>query len=367
MNDKRYLREISITDDRESREPAMSPPKIREAETVKNNLRETWKAGKEIPEKRQFKKQINHVMRGILLYNILLMVIVMGDLLIRTVKVMLAHPTGPQQEEAVDALMKQMLHSGSSSIAAVLIGTAVLLLYFRKDCLLKPMFAPGGKRPSAGRFVEMICYMMVAQIIFSVMATGVEAAANRFGYSFMGSIEAATGTSSTISMVLYAGIFGPVFEEIIYRGFLMKSLQRYGKTFAILVSAVVFGLMHGNPLQSVFACMAGVIFGYAAMEYSIYVAILLHVINNLLFGDAFTRLLSGLPVGGQQVVYLLVVGGLCAAGCVLAVRHRKRIADYFRRNGSRRQYYLYAFTAVWMILFIVMEIFTMMGGVEKIS
>ena len=53
MNDKRYLREISITDDRESREPAMSPPKIREAETVKNNLRETWKAGKEIPEKRQ--------------------------------------------------------------------------------------------------------------------------------------------------------------------------------------------------------------------------------------------------------------------------------------------------------------------------
>src|SRR5699024_12084498 len=72
--------------------------------------------------------------------------------------------------------------------------------------------------------------------------TGVQTCAlpiYRFGYSFMGSIEAATGTSSTVSMVLYAGIFGPVFEEIIYRGFLMKSLQRYGKTFAILVSAVV--------------------------------------------------------------------------------------------------------------------------------
>ncbi len=349
MNNEKYLREVSMADKREA------------------DMADNRKIRKPMPEKRQVKKQINHLMRGILLYNILLMGIVIGDLLIRTVKVMLAYPTGTQQQEAIDALMKQMLGSGSSSIAAVLIGTAVLLLYFRKDSLLKPMFAPGSRRPSAGRFVEMVCYMMVAQIIFSVMATGVEAAANRFGYSFMGSIEAATGTSNTVSMVLYAGVFGPVFEEIIYRGFLMKSLQRYGKTFAILVSAVVFGLMHGNPLQSVFACLAGVIFGYAAMEYSIYVAILLHVLNNLLFGDAFTRLLAGLPVGGQQVVYLLVVGGLCAAGCVLAVRHRKKIADYFRRNNTQRKYYVYAFTALWMLLFIAMEVLTMMGGVEKVS
>ena len=145
----------------------------------------------------------------------------------------------------------------------------------------------------------------------------------------------------------------------------MKSLCRYGKTFAIFVSAAVFGLMHGNLPQSIFAFMVGVVFGYAAMEYSIYSSILLHVLNNLLFGNVLIRLVGGLPVAGQNLLYIVVVGGLAVAGCVVAVRHRKEIAAYFRRNNTRKKYYAYAFTAVWMLLFIAMEVLTMMGGVER--
>ena len=327
---------------------------------------ETRTPWKQMSQKQRVKKHINHVTRGILIYNILILLIVVADMIIQTVKVLLEHPAGAQQDAAIDALLEKLIHSGGSSIAAVLIGTAFLLLYFWKDHLLRPMFAIGN-RPSAGRFMEMVCYMMTAQVVFSVMAEGVEAAANQFGYSFMSSIEAATDTSQTISMFLYAGIFGPVIEEIIYRGFVMKSLQRYGKTFAIVVSAVIFGLMHGNLLQGIFAFMAGLVFGYAAMEYSIYFSILLHVMNNLLFGDVFTKLIAGLSTGGQNLVYILVVGGLGAAGALLAVRHRKRIAAYFSRNNTSRKYYVYAFTAIWMLLFIAMEILTMMGGIERVS
>ena len=279
---------------------------------------------------------------------------------------MLEHPGGPEQNAAIDALLGKLISNGSSSIVAVLIGTAFLLVYYRKDSLLEPMLALG-KRPSAGMFAGCICLMMLAQILFSAITAGAEAAANQLGYSFMSSIEAATGTSKTLSMFLYAGIFGPVIEEIIYRGFLMKSLQKYGKTFAILVSAAVFGLMHGNPLQSIFAFMVGLVFGYAAMEYSIYFSILLHVLNNLLFGDVLTKLIERLPVGGQNLVYIIVVGGLAAAGCVVAFRHRKEIVSYFKRNNTQRKYYVYAFTAVWMLLFIFMEVLNMMGGMEKIS
>lgn len=319
-----------------------------------------------ISKKQHMKKHVNHVMRGVLFYNLLILFVVMADMIAKTVMIIVRQPAGAQQAAAVDALQKELLHSGSSSIVAVLIGTAVLLLYFRKDHLLRPMFA-AGKMPRAGRFVELLCFMMMAQMLFSLMATGAEAAANQLGFSFMSSIETATETSQTMSMFLYAGIFGPVMEEIIYRGFVMRSLQRYGKTFAILVSAAVFGLMHGNLLQGIFAFMAGLIFGYAAMEYSIYVSIALHVMNNLLFGDMFTRLLQGMPENGQQMVYVLLVGGMCAAGCVLLVRHRKRIAAYFSRNNTRRESYVYAFTAVWTLLFIAMEILTMMEGIEKIS
>ncbi len=319
-----------------------------------------------ISEKRSVKKHINHVMRGILFYNIIILLVVVADMVIKTVGVMLEHPGGPEQNAAIDALLGKLISNGSSSIVAVLIGTAFLLVYYRKDSLLEPMLALG-KRPSAGMFAGCICLMMLAQILFSAIAAGAEAAANQLGYSFMSSIEAATGTSKTLSMFLYAGIFGPVIEEIIYRGFLMKSLQKYGKTFAILVSAAVFGLMHGNPLQSIFAFMVGLVFGYAAMEYSIYFSILLHVLNNLLFGDVLTKLIERLPVGGQNLVYIIVVGGLAAAGCVVAFRHRKEIVSYFKRNNTQRKYYVYAFTAVWMLLFIFMEVLNMMGGMEKIS
>lgn len=319
-----------------------------------------------ISEKRSVKKHINHVMRGILFYNIIILLVVVADMVIKTVGVMLEHPGGPEQNAAIDALLGKLISNGSSSIVAVLIGTAFLLVYYRKDSLLEPMLALG-KRPSAGMLAGCICLMMLAQILFSAIAAGAEAAANQLGYSFMSSIEAATGTSKTLSMFLYAGIFGPVIEEIIYRGFLMKSLQKYGKTFAILVSAAVFGLMHGNPLQSIFAFMVGLVFGYAAMEYSIYFSILLHVLNNLLFGDVLTKLIERLPVGGQNLVYIIVVGGLAAAGCVVAFRHRKEIVSYFKRNNTQRKYYVYAFTAVWMLLFIFMEVLNMMGGMEKIS
>lgn len=319
-----------------------------------------------ISEKRSVKKHINHVMRGILFYNIIILLVVVADMVIKTVGVMLEHPGGPEQNAAIDALLGKLISNGSSSIVAVLIGTAFLLVYYRKDSLLEPMLALG-KRPSAGMFAGCICLMMLAQILFSAIAAGAEAAANQLGYSFMSSIEAATGTSKTLSMFLYAGIFGPVIEEIIYRGFLMKSLQKYGKTFAILVSAAVFGLMHGNPLQSIFAFMVGLVFGYAAMEYSIYFSILLHVLNNLLFGDVLTKLIERLPVGGQNLVYIIVVGGLAAAGCVVAFRHRKEIVSYFKRNNTQRKYYVYAFTAIWMLLFIFMEVLNMMGGMEKIS
>lgn len=319
-----------------------------------------------ISEKRSVKKHINHVMRGILFYNIIILLVVVADMVIKTVGVMLEHPGGPEQNAAIDALLGKLISNGSSSIVAVLIGTAFLLVYYRKDSLLEPMLALG-KRPSAGMLAGCICLMMLAQILFSAIAAGAEAAANQLGYSFMSSIEAATGTSKTLSMFLYAGIFGPVIEEIIYRGFLMKSLQKYGKTFAILVSAAVFGLMHGNPLQSIFAFMVGLVFGYAAMEYSIYFSILLHVLNNLLFGDVLTKLIERLPVGGQNLVYIIVVGGLAAAGCVVAFRHRKEIVSYFKRNNTQRKYYVYAFTAIWMLLFIFMEVLNMMGGMEKIS
>lgn len=51
-----------------------------------------------------------------------------------------------------------------------------------------------------------------------------------------------------------------IFEEIIFRGIILENLKKYGELFAIIVSAVIFGLMHGIRFGHSF--IAGLILGF---------------------------------------------------------------------------------------------------------
>ena len=78
-------------------------------------------------------------------------------------------------------------------------------------------------------------------------------------------------------------IIGPVFEELLFRKFMIDRFSRYGSTVAIIVSAVSFGLFHGNLYQFFYAALLGLVLGfmYAKTRNVIY-PILLHVLINFL-------------------------------------------------------------------------------------
>ena len=98
------------------------------------------------------------------------------------------------------------------------------------------------------------------------------------------------GGSVTISMLLLLRICCPLIEEFIFRGAVLKTLEPFGKWFALLASSLAFALMHGNFAQIPFAMAAGLILGYIAMEYfSIWYSLLLHISNNLILGDVLAR------------------------------------------------------------------------------
>lgn len=91
-------------------------------------------------------------------------------------------------------------------------------------------------------------------------------------------------TNDKATLILLAVIMAPVFEEIVFRGIIMKGLINKGlkpKT-AILISAVVFGLVHGNPWQFVGAVLLGSVLGLVYYKTkSLLLPILLHAFNNL--------------------------------------------------------------------------------------
>lgn len=61
-------------------------------------------------------------------------------------------------------------------------------------------------------------------------------------------------------------VIGPVFEELLYRGVILRRLCAVSKRFAIVLSALMFGCMHGNILQAILGFFVGLVLGYAAVK-----------------------------------------------------------------------------------------------------
>ena len=89
--------------------------------------------------------------------------------------------------------------------------------------------------------------------------------------------------NSNILGIVSISIVAPIMEEMLFRGAIEGSLLKAWKhpSYAIIVSALIFGLIHGNPIQIPFAFVHGLILGWLFYKTgSLLPGILLHFINN---------------------------------------------------------------------------------------
>ncbi len=83
--------------------------------------------------------------------------------------------------------------------------------------------------------------------------------------------------------ILLAVVLAPIFEEIVFRGIIQKGLINKGVNpiKAIWISALAFGLIHGNPWQFLGATLLGYVLGIVYHKTgSLLLSILLHCFNN---------------------------------------------------------------------------------------
>ena len=86
-----------------------------------------------------------------------------------------------------------------------------------------------------------------------------------------------------ICYLVWVCVIAPVTEEYMFRGAMMRTLSKYGSGFAIVASALAFGLMHGNMGQTPMAFLIGLIMGYvAAKSGNIRQTIFIHMVNNII-------------------------------------------------------------------------------------
>ncbi len=103
----------------------------------------------------------------------------------------------------------------------------------------------------------------------------------------LGEIMKPDSTLGYIFLFLAVVIVAPIGEEIIFRGFLQRFLEKYWKdiTRAVLVTSLFFAIIHFNPFWTIQIYLLGVILGFLSWKTkSVIPSIILHIVNN---GSAF--------------------------------------------------------------------------------
>lgn len=220
------------------------------------------------------------------------------------------------------------------------------------------------KKMNKATFMNLFFVLFMGQFLFMAASEVSEFILNCFGLSIANAIDSATMQSDSLSMILYGSFFAPVVEEIVFRGAVCKSLSKYGKTFAIVVSATLFGIMHGNIFQGLFAFYMGLVLGYVSLEYSLKWTILFHFLNNFGFGVLVD---GGLSLLGDQLAAIVSFGLLFiifGIGCMILWKYQKKIKGYIQNNQTEKENYQKMFSNGWMILYIL---FHVLNAVSMIS
>ena len=137
-------------------------------------------------------------------------------------------------------------------------------------------------------------------------------------------VFAESGTLITMLTVL---VCAPIVEEITFRGLIYSRLSRGMPVFAaMLISSWIFGVIHGNIIQMLYAALLGYIICYTRVKYqSLTASILVH------FGFNLFSILGDFMEGvGETAAYIIMLGGAAVSlGLLIYIS---------RRNGGKVEF-----------------------------
>ena len=132
----------------------------------------------------------------------------------------------------------------------------------------------------------------------------------------------------TIIYLAQAMIGAPIIEEFIFRKLLIDKIAPHGEGIAIITSAMLFGLMHGNLGQFFLAFFLGLLFAIVYTKTrNIKYTMGLHFMINTVASLPEIFILFNIDI---EIGWLIGVGVLAIIGIIFAIIFRK--SDIFRVN-----------------------------------
>lgn len=316
------------------------------------------KANKKLMKKDFNKLGITLIMHELIL-NVIMIAAGIGSVIMQVIK----NPN--VSEDQVGNIFENTNFTGTMSIIAVMLAFIPILIYRKKKFFQYDLKVRNKKITLK---IVIIGFVILSSLnnILGVFANGLECGLNAIGLSASSALNNLKDLDKlTIPMVMYACIIGPVFEEFIYRGAVLRSFEKYGRWFAILISSILFGLMHGNFYQIFMAIGVGIILGYLATEYSIKLSILLHIINNTL-----VTVLSQITSHFSENVGNNIDNSMAYISAIILiiafVSHKNNIKEWLQNNRIEKGMLLRYFTSISIILLIAIDFIMVVSDIARI-
>jgi membrane protease YdiL (CAAX protease family) len=219
------------------------------------------------------------------------------------------------QEEAVFYLTERAnlitLWSGLLTLAVLLIFNLIRRKPLGEALTLRPV--PVRQAASAAALAPPL-YLAVV-VVLSLLP-------ERWLYDY----AQASSSLEDVSLLAFLAtvVVAPVVEEMVFRGLVQSRLrQAMPDWLALLLSAGVFGLCHGQLLWMAYAFVLGLAFGVVALRCnSILPTILMHMVFNAL--GHFSAVFGGETESAYYMIAVLVLSLVCL------VSARRGIADLLR-------------------------------------
>lgn len=113
-----------------------------------------------------------------------------------------------------------------------------------------------------------------------------------------------------VGVLITIAVLPAIFEELIFRGLLLKGMKSFGTVGAVLLNGALFALYHQNPAQTMYQFCCGCAFALVAIRAgSILPTVVSHFINNALIVTLTKYGLADLQ--GGVLITVVIVSILC--------------------------------------------------------
>ncbi len=131
-------------------------------------------------------------------------------------------------------------------------------------------------------FTITFAMLFIGNFIASIVSSIIDAVS---GVEVQNAVADLALSDNVIVKSIIMAIVAPIMEEYVFRKKVIDSLYAYGEKRAILISALIFGAIHGNISQMFYAFTLGLVFGYIYIKTGkIRYTISFHIIVNFMGG-----------------------------------------------------------------------------------